>query len=104
MTVINPPSGHTALSATVVPAAVRKHAPRAKTYDRVKSPWQQQISAAHDTWNRLSLDTLRAIDGRPGQLRALLEQAYGLPPAQAQAQVRAFFASLRASLRGMDAP
>jgi len=57
-------------------------------WDRISGNWAHWRSRVQERWGRLTNNELDAIAGRREQLVGRIQKIYGLPPAEAERQLR----------------
>ena len=57
-------------------------------WTRIEGDWQRYKTSAHARWAEIRLDELDLIAGRRERLTGQIHAVYGIPRAEAEAQVR----------------
>lgn len=65
------------------------------TQEQLKGQWKQQMGAAKVAWGKLTDDELLKIEGHEEKLAGLVQERYAITKAEADAQVKGFFAKHR---------
>jgi uncharacterized protein YjbJ (UPF0337 family) len=62
--------------------------------DEIKGRWKRHVGAAKIAWGELTEDEILKVEGREDKLAGVIQQRYAVTRAEADRQVKEFFANL----------
>lgn len=65
--------------------------------NEIKGIWKQHVGAAKIAWGKLTEDELLKIEGHEQRLAGLVQERYAITRAEAEQQVKGFFAKHKCS-------